>query len=87
MAILSSPVQYITSTPPTTRGLIAGTVLFSLAYIWIQWHDGSATTPYLTLIPGASVFYPWTFFTSGLVETSIIEVSYNATYLIFGRVN
>jgi len=30
--------------------------------------------PWLTLVPGTSLFYPWTFATSALVEVSIIEL-------------
>ncbi|TDL28011.1 DUF1751-domain-containing protein [Rickenella mellea] len=79
MAILSSPLQFVTSTPPATRGLAITTVLLSLTYFWIRWHDTEPlpTTPYLTLVPGASLFYPWTFLTSGFVETSIIELVFS----------
>ena len=28
-----------------------------------------------TLVPGTSIFYPWTLLTSGFVETNIIQVS------------
>ena len=30
--------------------------------------------PWLTLVPGRSIFYPWTFATSALVEITVIEV-------------
>ncbi|KAF4604951.1 hypothetical protein EYR40_003734 [Pleurotus pulmonarius] len=72
MAILSSPLQVITSTPPVTRGFTAATVAFSALYAWLQWH-GAGPTPYLTLLPGSSLFYPWTLFTSAFVETNIFE--------------
>ena len=75
MTILSSPVQYVVSTPPVTRAFAAATVVLSLLYYWISWtsNDQSAA-PYLILVPGTSVFYPWSFLTAGLVETSLIEV-------------
>ncbi|KZT30828.1 eukaryotic integral membrane protein [Neolentinus lepideus HHB14362 ss-1] len=76
MALLSSPLQYITSTPPVTRAFTAATVLCSGLYFWLSWRNNDAySAPYLTLIPGASIFYPWTFLTAGLVETSVIELA------------
>ncbi|TFK56659.1 eukaryotic integral membrane protein [Heliocybe sulcata] len=76
MAVLSSPLQYITSTPPVTRAFTAATVVCSSLYFWLSWrNDNAYSAPYLTLIPGASIFYPWTFLTAGLVETSVIEAS------------
>ena len=75
MTILSSPVQYVVSTPPVTRAFTAATVVLSLLYYWVSWSSGdSYAAPYLTLVPGTSLFYPWSFLTAGLVETSVIEV-------------
>jgi hypothetical protein len=75
MTILSSPVQYVTSTPPVTRAFAAATVVLSLLYYWVSWASNDPyTAPYLILVPGTSIFYPWTFLTAGLVETSFIEV-------------
>ena len=75
MAILSSPLDYISSTPIVTRVLTASTLFASLLYFFLRWHGEKAySLPYLTLVPGSSIFYPWTFFTAGLVETNIIQV-------------
>ena len=75
LPILSSPWQTISSTPPAAKGFAAGTVILSLIYFWIRsTHDEENVAPYLVVIPGASIFFPWTFFTSTLIETSIIEV-------------
>ena len=75
MTILSSPVQYVVSTPPVTRAFTAATVVLSLLYYWVAWSSGdSYAAPYLTLVPGTSIYYPWSFLTAGLVETSLIEV-------------
>ncbi|KAL5535843.1 hypothetical protein ACEPAF_3937 [Sanghuangporus sanghuang] len=75
MAILSSPLQLISSTPLTTRCYTGATIAFSLLYQLIRWNDWPPySTPYLTLIPGSSLFYPWTFFTAGLVEVTILEL-------------
>jgi hypothetical protein len=74
MAVFS-PIQLIASIPPVTRFVTAATVLLSLCYIYPQWKsDAGYPVPYLTLVPGSSLFYPWTFFTSVFVETSIYEV-------------
>ncbi|THH11605.1 hypothetical protein EW145_g529 [Phellinidium pouzarii] len=75
MAILSSPLQLISSTPVTTRSFTAATLGFSLLYYLLRWHDSKPySTPYLTLIPGESIFYPWTLVTAGLVEVTGLEL-------------
>ncbi|KAI0801088.1 eukaryotic integral membrane protein [Fomes fomentarius] len=76
MAVLSfAPLQFVSSIPLATRVFTAATVLFSLLYYFLQWsNDGSFSAPYLVLIPGSSLFYPWTLLTSAFVETSIIEL-------------
>ncbi|KAF7307091.1 Eukaryotic integral membrane protein [Mycena indigotica] len=73
MAVLSSPLHFIAQIPPVTRAFTAGTVFFSLLYAYLSW-TGSLYAPYLVLVPGSSLFYPWTFVTSALVETSIFEL-------------
>jgi hypothetical protein len=74
MAVFS-PIQLITSVPPFTRFFTLTTLLLSLFYLYLQWKS-DATYPllYLTLVPGTSLFYPWTFLTSVFVETTIYEV-------------
>ncbi len=81
MVVLSfAPLQFVSSIPLATRVFAAATVLFSLLYYFLQWsNDGSFSAPYLVLIPGSSLFYPWTLLTSAFAETSIIEV--RATYI------
>jgi hypothetical protein len=74
MAILSSPLQYLASVPPVTRAWTAATVVSTLFYFWVAWKTHNDYAPYITLVPGSSVFYPWTFLTSALVETSVVEV-------------
>ncbi|KAJ7161399.1 eukaryotic integral membrane protein-domain-containing protein [Mycena crocata] len=73
MAVLSSPLLFISSIPPVTRGFTAATLVLSLFYAWLHW-TGTVYAPYLTVVPGSSLFYPWTFVTSVLVETSIFEL-------------
>lgn len=76
MAVLSlAPLQFIASIPPVTRAFTAATVVSSLLYYWLAWTtEGEYSPPYLVLIPGTSFFYPYTFFTSAFVETTLIEV-------------
>jgi len=74
MAILSSPLQYLAAVPPVTRAWTAATVVSTLFYFWVAWKTHNDYAPYITLVPGSSIFYPWTFFSSALVETSIIEL-------------
>lgn len=76
MAVLSSaPLQFVTSIPPVTRAFTAATVIASLVYYWLWWtSDKDFSVPYLVLVPGSSLFYPWTFVTSAFVETSVFEV-------------
>ncbi|KAI0082082.1 DUF1751-domain-containing protein, partial [Panus rudis PR-1116 ss-1] len=76
MAVLSfAPLQFIASVPPVTRTFTAATVVTSLLYYWLYWTTEDAL-PYLVLVPGSSLFYPWTFVTSALVETTVIELAF-----------
>lgn len=75
MTILSSPVQYVASTPPVTRAFAAATFVLSVLYYWVSWSSNDPyAASYLILVPGTSIFYPWSFLTAGLVETTLIEV-------------
>jgi len=75
MTILISPVQYIASTPPVTRAFAAVTFILSLLYYWVSWSSSDPYgAPYLILVPGTSIFFPWSFLTAGLVETSLVEL-------------
>jgi len=74
MAVFS-PIQLIASIPPVTRFFTAATASLSLFYLYLQWkNEATYPIPYLTLVPGSSLFYPWTFFTSVFVETTIYEL-------------
>jgi len=74
MAILSSPLQYLAAVPPVTRAWTAATILSTLFYFWVAWKTHDNYAPYITLVPGSSIFYPWTLLSSALVETSITEL-------------
>ncbi|KIM70219.1 hypothetical protein SCLCIDRAFT_1207521 [Scleroderma citrinum Foug A] len=77
MAILSTPLQYLTSIPPVTRGFSFATIATSSLYLWIRWTSDTIYIPYLTLVPGSSFFYPWTFVSSALVEVTVIELIFS----------
>ncbi|KAF8640642.1 hypothetical protein AX17_000299 [Amanita inopinata Kibby_2008] len=75
MAVLSSPLSLVQSIPPVTRAFTAATVLSSTAYGWLWWSGMSQdAASYLVMVPGSTLFHPWTFVTSALVETSIMEL-------------
>lgn len=83
MAVLSSPLVLIQSIPPVTRAFTAATIVSSALYAWLCWKGlASDASHYLTLVPGASLFTPWTFFTSAFVETSIFEVCFTIQVLV-----
>ncbi|KAF8216034.1 eukaryotic integral membrane protein-domain-containing protein [Mycena galopus ATCC 62051] len=74
MAVLPSPLLFLASIPPVTRGFTAATIVTSLLYAWLLWTGTTQNAPYLVVVPGSSLFYPWTFVTSVLVETSVLEL-------------
>ncbi|KAI0654240.1 DUF1751-domain-containing protein [Cubamyces menziesii] len=79
MAILSSaPLQFVASIPPATRAITAATVVLSFLYYFLRF-TGSNTPAlsWLVLIPGSSIFYPWTLLTSAFVESTIIELIFS----------
>ncbi|KIL71680.1 hypothetical protein M378DRAFT_65232 [Amanita muscaria Koide BX008] len=73
MAVLSSPLSLLLSVPPFTRAFTATTIVFSSLHGWLWW-TGKAQefAPYLLMVPGSSLFRPWTFVTAALIETSAI---------------
>ncbi|KAF8516113.1 DUF1751-domain-containing protein [Hysterangium stoloniferum] len=78
MAILSSPLQWVLSTPPATRLFAALLIVSSGIYYWLQWQAGAPTQiPYFTLVPGISWMYPWTLLTSSFVERSVIGLAFS----------
>nr|AAZ14912.1 conserved hypothetical protein [Coprinellus disseminatus] len=74
MAMLSSPLALIQSVPPVTRTFTAATIASSALYGYCWWKGvGPDAAYYMTMMPGSCIFTPWTFLTSGLVETSLWE--------------
>ncbi|KAJ4485837.1 eukaryotic integral membrane protein-domain-containing protein [Lentinula aciculospora] len=74
--LTSLSITFIASIPTVTRYFTLATVAFSVVYAWLDWNsDGAKLFPYLVLVPGSSLFYPWTFVTSALVETTLWELA------------
>jgi len=75
MAVLSSPIQLVQSIPLVTRSLTIATIVCSGIYAWLC-YQGMAKTAgqYMLLLPGSSLFTPWTLLTSAFVEPSVPEV-------------
>ncbi|ESK98203.1 eukaryotic integral membrane protein [Moniliophthora roreri MCA 2997] len=71
MAVLQSPITFIASIPPATRYFTFATIFTSLLYTWMRWKE-TDISQFLALVSGSSIFYPWTFVTSALLETSIL---------------
>ena len=79
--------------PPITRALLAVTVAFSFLYNIARWRQLSdalpdaqpkVSVPYLTLVPGQCVFYPWTFLTATFVEQNILTLLINCLAIFYG---
>lgn len=84
MAVLSSPIQLFQSIPPVTRAFTIATVASSGLYAWLTYQGMEQTAAqFMLLVPGSSLFAPWTFLTSALVELSLFEAS--PAHLIFTR--
>ncbi len=73
MAFLSTPLDTFHSTPPATRAFVILVAVCSVGYQYYDYHHGSAL-PYLLLVPGSWIWYPWTILSSVLFEISFLEV-------------
>lgn len=78
--------------PPLTRSLFVCLVAFTFLNATIQpdftplspfTRTGNGS-PYLTIVPGISIKYPWTFATAALVEQNIFGLVITALTLFFG---
>ncbi|KAH9858013.1 DUF1751-domain-containing protein [Lenzites betulinus] len=78
MAVLSSaPLQFVASIPLATRVITAATIVLSLVYYFLRWSGNEVTAlSWLVLIPGSSIFYPWTLLTSAFIETTVVELAF-----------
>lgn len=72
MAVLSTPLQYLTSVPPATRTLAVLLIVFPAAYRWLEFSHYEPAN-YFLLIPGFFWLRPWTLVTAALIEINIFE--------------
>ncbi|KZV99051.1 DUF1751-domain-containing protein [Exidia glandulosa HHB12029] len=72
MAILSTPLQYVTSIPLATRVFTALMVVVPVVYSWLDMRSRDPR-PLFTAVPGVILYTPWTVLTALFVETNIIS--------------
>ncbi|KAF1997749.1 cytochrome c oxidase subunit I [Amniculicola lignicola CBS 123094] len=82
--------------PPLTRGLLAATVVFTLLNAILRPQDSLAekatkplTTfgngvPYLAIVPGSSVIYPWVFLLATVVEQNVLGLVVTGLTIFYG---
>lgn len=74
--------------PPVTRVVLGALVLQSFLSAAIRYRQWTSTSdvviPYLTLVPQLSLFYPWTFLTTTLVENNIFTIGIAGATLYYG---
>jgi hypothetical protein len=74
--------------PPVTRVALGALVVQSFLSAAIRYRQWTSTSdvviPYLTLVPQLSLFYPWTFLSTTLVENNIFTISIAGATLYYG---
>ena len=82
--------------PPITRGLLAATVFFTLLNFvlrpnsdWVEKVEQPLVgvgngVPYLTIVPGKSIIYPWVFALATVVEQNLAGLIINGATLFYG---
>ena len=74
--------------PPVTRILLGALILQSVLSAAVRYRQWSAhseiVVEWLTLVPQLSLFYPWSFLTTTLVEHNIFTLSIAALTLYHG---
>ena len=82
--------------PPITRGLLAATVFFTLLNFvlrpnanWVEKVEKPVIgvgngVPYLTIVPGQSLIYPWVFALATVVEQNLAGLIVNGATLFYG---
>ncbi|KAJ8084444.1 hypothetical protein PM082_003214 [Marasmius tenuissimus] len=71
MAVLQSPITFIASIPTVTRYFTFATILTSVVHVWFLWKEVDIAD-WVALSARTSLFRPWTFLTSVLLEPSIL---------------
>lgn len=82
--------------PPITRGLLVATIFFTLLNFvlrpqsnWVEKVEKPLIgvgngVPYLTIIPGKSIIYPWVFALATVVEQNLVGLIINGATLFYG---
>ncbi|KAH6618855.1 eukaryotic integral membrane protein-domain-containing protein [Boeremia exigua] len=82
--------------PPVTRGLLAATLLCTLLNFalrpnadWVEKVEKPLVgvgngVPYLTVVPGQALFYPWVFALATVVEQNVAGLLVNGATLFYG---
>lgn len=81
--------------PPLTRSLLLGLVVLTLLNAGVRyrkWAPNPAEridsrtyyVPYLTIIPGQSILYPWVFLTATLAEQNALGLLVTGATLFYG---
>lgn len=82
--------------PPLTRSLLAAVVLFTLLNFalrpyasWVEKVEKPLTgvgngVPYLTIVPGKSVVYPWVFALATVVEQNVLGLIVTGLTVFYG---
>ncbi|KAG8862760.1 hypothetical protein FRB96_000770 [Tulasnella sp. 330] len=93
MALLSTPLQVFHTTPPATRAISVLILVLSLAFQSLQYRETYTSVPavspplsafpYLVLVPGSWLWFPWTLVTSAFVEINAIQLIFTLLILPF----
>jgi membrane associated rhomboid family serine protease len=82
--------------PPLTRGLLAAVVLFTLLNFTLRPHSNWVEkvekpligvgngVPYLTIVPGKSLIYPWVFALATVVEQNLLGLITTGLTVFYG---
>jgi membrane associated rhomboid family serine protease len=82
--------------PPLTRSLLAGLVVFTLLNFALRPNSGWVEkvekpligvgngVPYLTIVPGSSIVYPWVFALATVVEQNLLGLIITGLTIFYG---
>lgn len=83
--------------PPLTRSLLVGLLTLTLLNASLRYRQWTPTidtgtgpkwatinVPYLTIVPASSLFYPYVYLTSALIEQNIISFAASALTIFYG---
>lgn len=92
----TAPAMARINLPPLTRSLLAGLVVFTLLNFALRPHANWVEkvekpligvgngVPYLTIIPGKSIVYPWVFALATVVEQNVLGLVVTGLTIFYG---